>query len=212
MSDFEKYFKSMKEAFDKLPSERTPDCPTEEELFLLCFERDDGLLRQKYMTHILLCKYCGKFIREVLRAAVEGPDTSKIRSRIFPLPEEVDFENIKTLSLFKDKLIVSKVSISEGVGEAEFDIDSAGYYHLEIDTGQVIWMREIVEEDIFLTEKEQEEVLKYGVAASTNGTVRGITSIKESRWDDRLDIMLIKRLSKGRLSFRIKSPRKETGE
>lgn len=205
MSDFEKILKSMKVAFDKLPNKRTKGCPTDEELYLLCCEREDEPLSRKYMTHVLTCRYCGNFIRHVLQAALDSPDTSKIRKKLFPLPEEIDFGNVKSISLFKDNSKVSHVDMSEVVGETEFDIKSSGFYHAEIDTGQVIWMHRIGNKDISLTEKEQKEMMKHGVMASTEDTGHGITSIKETRWNNQLEITLTKRISKGRLSFRIKT-------
>lgn len=41
------------------PALRTPHCPSDKDLHLLCYEKDEkGALRQQYLHHIIFCNYC----------------------------------------------------------------------------------------------------------------------------------------------------------
>ncbi len=50
------------------PAVRTPHCPSDEDLRLLCYEKDEkGALRQQYLDHVIFCKYCATNAKTIIQ-------------------------------------------------------------------------------------------------------------------------------------------------
>lgn len=202
MSDkIEKLLKETQEQFRSQSIERTADCPSDMDLHMLCFEEEeDGPLKSSLMAHIVLCPYCSDYVLHVIRNKIRSAESlSTINNRLFPLPEEIDWGSIKGIELFKDNIGISRREAISLDTELEFEIHEPGFYHIAIDTGQVLWRREIERKDIVLTDQERKRTLDYGMAAGTDKGEERITGFEKSYWDGRLKVTLVKRTSRGKL-------------
>lgn len=202
MSDrIEKLLKEAQEQFRSRSIERTADCPSDLDLHMLCFEEEeDGPLKSSLMAHIVLCPYCSDYVLRVIRNKIKSAESlSTINKRLFPLPEEIDWDSIRGIELFKDSIRISKREVTGLDVELDFEISQPGFYHIAIDTGQVLWRREIEAKDIVLTDQERKKALDYGMAAGTDKGEERITGFEKSCWDGRLKVTLVKRTSRGKL-------------
>jgi glutaredoxin len=189
--------------FEKLPANRTPDCPSDEDLYVICFEEEDGPLRKQYTSHILFCPYCVKFIKRVLDIAAQEKDFEDITDKIFPKFEDIDFENVSSLKLYKDHEFIAENKLVKDSKEAEYEIDEPGFYHLTNEAEQVIWRREISKEDMVLSEEEIQQAQEHGLAADTEDSLPAILGFMEKHWDDKLKVELVKHRTRATLHIKI---------
>ena len=208
MDDIEKLLEKYRSTKAAKSPIRTPDCPTDEELYLLCYEDDkDGPLRQKNLNHVIFCDFCATATKIIIKEKIHTRRSfTKKKKLLYPLSDEIDWAKIKTIELFKDNVSIFKRTNIFALTDVEFELTDPGCYRITIDTGQIIWRREIANEDIFLSEKEQEKAMQHGLAASTDDEKYSITSVHESLWNGILDVTLRKRLITGRLTFCLKIP------
>ena len=71
---FECFLQKVKKAYKAQPIVRTLNCPSDETLFSLCYEEKGGPLSQKYMDHIVTCKYCATFVRIAIQYKIDKRD------------------------------------------------------------------------------------------------------------------------------------------
>lgn len=201
----EELLQEAQKQFGSLPVERTNKCPSDMNLHMLCFEeREDGPLKNKYMRHIMLCPYCSHYVLGVIRNKIKSRHPiSKFKKILYPLFEEIDWSNINIMELFKDNASISKKDNIGGLKEVYFEINDPGYYDIRIDSGQIIWKREISEDEITLTDDEYNKAMEYGMAAvSSDEEIPVIVGFKEYYWDNKLKVELIKRRRRAKLVFK----------
>ncbi len=198
MDDIEKLLEKYRSTKAAKSPIRTPDCPTDEELYLLCYEDDkDGPLRQKYLNHVIFCDFCASATKIIIKEKINTRRSiTKNKKRLYPLPDEIDWSSIKSVELFKDNVSVSKPKQMDESSLVSIDVTEPGFYHIAIDTGQIIWRREIPWAEIRLSDEELEKARGYGMAASTDKYMENIVSFEESEYEGKLHIALYKRLNK----------------
>jgi hypothetical protein len=203
IDDIEKLLQDAQESFKALPIARTPECPADIELLLLCFEEDDGPLKNKHMRHIIICPYCSRYVLKIIKDKIESRNSlQEMKRRYYPLPEEINWLTIRAIGLYKDNEKVLEKDYSHAIADIDFSISQAGYYHIATDTRQIIWRREIRSNEIILSNQEQDKLEHFGLASTTEGFKEGIQGFTESFWDDGLQVTLLKGISEGKLIFR----------
>lgn len=198
MKDIEKLLEKYRNSKAAKSPIKTPDCPTDEELYLLSHEdAKDGPLRQKYLNHLIFCNFCATATKVIIKEKIDTQHSiTKIKKRLYPLPEEIDWNNIESVELFKDNVLVSKPKQMDESSRVAIDVTEPGFYHIAINSGQIIWRREIPLAEIRLSDEELKKARGFGMAASTDKYMEGIVGFEESEYEDKLHVTLYKRLNK----------------
>ncbi len=189
---------------EEIPKKNT-ECPAEEDLHRLVDSSEgDSSWRDEILRHVVSCGYCAMQVIGLLRGSGQGDERIKsLNARLFPLPEEITWRTAKEIGLYRDSVREANCKLVNGICRHEFNVSEPGYYHVALDSGQVVWRRRIEDGDLSLTEAEREEALSYGMVAGVESSEAGITAFDESLWEGVLRVKLVKRISSGKLFVNI---------
>ena len=197
---FKDLIDSAAKAIAGMPAMRTSNCPPEADLLSLCLEDElSERERERLLVHVVTCSYCIRVIKEFLRMSHSEERAREINKHLFPLTNEVDWERVKAIELFKDDRGVASRGFAIGAA-ATFEINEPGFYYLAIGTRQVVWRRAISREEFVLSEEELERAMSLGMAADTGRSDAAIVGFEEALWEGTLQISLVKGETSGNLT------------
>lgn len=181
--------------------QKTANCPAMEELERLADSPEgDGAWRKEMVSHVVDCGYCANRVIGILRGWQElGERIGSINARLYPLPAEIEWKAVKKITLYRENISECSHTFDKGSWRHTFTVSRPGFYHLGLDSGQVVWRRRLLESELSLSEAERKEAVEYGMAAGVESVADGITAFDESLWDGVLSVTLVKRISSGKL-------------
>ncbi len=178
--------------------EKTSECPSEETLYTLLKDLDNESRQTPEFKHALSCSYCAAFLKVCLSEKDKTDRIDDFHKRLFPLEREIEFQKIQSLALFRDNQVVDSKQL--GVTDmVAFTIREPGFYHIEVDSGQVLWRREVAAEEILLSDDEIDEAMESGLAAATEEDDSVKESFRETAFDGKLVVSLNRRANSGLL-------------
>ena len=141
MADFEDHLRKIRDKWSSRRPAKRRGCLTEEQMSDFLRENPAGILSPRHRSHILLCNRCTALLRQMLQTISDDEQIARLNRRLFPLPEEVDYSRVHAVELFRDFISLRKRDLAPESSTCVFWIREPGNYHLEIETGQVVWGR-----------------------------------------------------------------------